>query len=84
MERNNLKTFVVINLAYIGDVLICSVLCEEIKKNFPDSKLIFVTNKNSAQVAEGIPFVDEVRVFDKKKLIKTYLILLNLPEVSDR
>ena len=53
-----------------------SALCEEIKRNYPDSKLIFVTNKVSSQVAEGIPSVDEVRIFDKKKEHRGILGLL--------
>lgn len=76
MGKNRQKTFVVINLAYIGDVMVCSALCEEIKKNYPESKLIFVTNNISAQVAEGIPSVDEVRIFDKKKEHRGLLGLL--------
>ena len=81
MAKNKQKTFVVINLAYIGDVMVCSALCEEIKRNYPESKLIFVTNKISAQVAEGIPSVDEVRVFDKKKEHRGLLGLLKFASV---
>lgn len=81
MAKNRQKTFVVINLAYIGDVMVCSALCEEIKRNYPESKLIFVTNKISAQVAEGIPSVDEVRVFDKKKEHRGLLGLLKFASV---
>ena len=81
MAKNKQKTFVVINLAYIGDVMVCSALSEEIKRNYPESKLIFVTNKISAQVAEGIPSVDEVRVFDKKKEHRGLLGLLKFASV---
>ena len=81
MAKNKQKTFVVINLAYIGDVMVCSALCEEIKRNYPESKLIFVTNKISAQVAEGIPSVDVVRVFDKKKEHRGLLGLLKFASV---
>lgn len=66
------KLFVIINMAYIGDVMICSALCAEIKKHFPDSKLVFITNPASSEVAEGIPFVDEVVVYDKKNKHKGF------------
>ena len=67
MGKTRQKTFVVINLAYIGDVMVCSALCEEIKKKNPESKLIFVTNNISAHVTESSPTVNEQRIFVKKR-----------------
>lgn len=62
----NLKTFVVISLGWLGDTLLNSSLCQDIKKNFPDSKLYFITSKPFKEVAMGIPGVDEAFEFDKK------------------
>ena len=61
-----MKTFLVINLAYLGDVLVTSALCAEIKKHYPDSKLIFITSKMCYEVAKYIPEVDQAYAFDKR------------------
>lgn len=62
---DNLKTFVVINLAWIGDTLLTSVLCQDIKLHYPESKLIFIVSKPFYDIAAGIPGVDEVYAYDK-------------------
>lgn len=60
-----MKTLAVINLGPIGDVVNASPVCIEIKKKYPDSKLIFVVAEISANVAECLPGVDKVIVFDR-------------------
>ncbi len=63
---NNQKTFLVFNTACFGDVLLCNPLCQNIKKIFPESKVIFVCNKNFKDAAIYQKCVDEIIVYDKK------------------
>ncbi len=79
-EKSNV--FVVFNTAGMGDVLLCGGLCQNIKKYFPDSKLIFVTNKPLKDAALYLEGVDNVAAIDKKQnlsnlagLIKTFTCL---------
>ena len=60
------KIFVVFNTACFGDVLVCNSLCQNIKKIYPDSKVVFIVNKPFYDVAKNQKDVDEVIVFDKK------------------
>ena len=70
------KNFLIINMAYVGDVLITSGLCQEIKNNYPDSKLLMITTPASHQIAKNIPAVDEAYVFDKRGKDKGLLGML--------
>ncbi len=60
------KTIVLINLGYVGDVINSSPVCIELKKKYPDSKLIFITLKPSFETAKCIPGVDEVLIYDRR------------------
>jgi len=60
-----MKTIAVINLGPIGDVINASPVCIEIKKNYPDSRLIFVAAPISEAAAKCLPGVDKVVTFDR-------------------
>ncbi len=63
---DNSKVFVVYNTACFGDVLLCNSLVQNIKNIFPESKIVFVCDKNFKDVALYQKDVDEVVVYDKK------------------
>ena len=65
VQFDNVKNFVVFNTACFGDVLLCNSLCQNIKNIFPESRIIFVCDKNWVDVIKYQDKVDEVVVFDK-------------------
>lgn len=65
-KYNKNKNILVFNTACFGDVLLCNSLVQNIKRVFPDSKIIFVVNKPFVDVAKYQKDVDEVIVYDKK------------------
>ena len=70
---NNEKIFVIFNTSYFGDVLLCNSLCQNIKRAFPQSKIVFVVNKGFEDVARYQKCVDDVVVFDKNGIHKGFL-----------
>ena len=50
----------VIQPKMIGDVLITSVIFEELKQKFPTAELHFIVNKNTTPVLENNPFIDKI------------------------
>jgi len=60
-----MKNIAVINLGYIGDVINASPVCIELKKTYPDSRLIFITVPSSIETAKCLPGVDETIAFDR-------------------
>ena len=61
------KTFLVINLSCFGDVLLTNSLCQNLKINYPKSKIVFMVDKSFEDVARYQKDVDDVLVFDKTK-----------------
>lgn len=73
---NREKVFLVFNTACFGDVLLCNSLCQNIKAAFPNSKVVFITDKNWADVAKYQKDVDEVIVYDKRDIHKGFAGML--------
>ncbi len=66
VKYDNVKNFVIFNTACFGDVLLCNSLVQNIKNIFPESRVIFVCDKNWEDVAKYQEGVDEVIIYDKK------------------
>ncbi len=60
------KIFLIFNTSCFGDVIICNSLCQNIKRLYPDSKIVFIVNKPFYEAALGQEGVDEVIIYDKK------------------
>ncbi|MFA6988622.1 MAG: glycosyltransferase family 9 protein [Candidatus Gastranaerophilaceae bacterium] len=59
------KTILVINMGYIGDVINASPVCYELKKNYPNSQLVFITDPSSVVTAQHLSGVDHAIGFDR-------------------
>lgn len=83
MIKNESKTFLVINLSYLGDVLVTNALCQNIKLNYPDSKVVFMVNKPFYEAALNQECVDDVIYYDKKNehkgILGFFKFLFNCP-----
>ena len=60
------KVFLIINLSFFGDVLLTNSLCQNIKKHYPNSEIVFLINKPFCEAAKNQYGVDDVLIFDKK------------------
>lgn len=67
MDNKSKKKFLIINTGYFGDVLLTSKLTRDIKKEYPNSLLIFIVDTPYESIAKGLPGVDEVICYDRKK-----------------
>ena len=63
-KRN--KIFLVFNTACVGDVLLCNSLCQNIKRIYPESYVVFIVNKPMYDAAKYQKDVDDVVIYDKK------------------
>lgn len=64
---SNKKIFLIINTGYFGDVLLTSKLTRDIKKEYPNSLLAFIVDSPYESIAKGLPGVDEVFCYNRKK-----------------
>ena len=51
----------------IGDVLITSLLCENLKKSYPNATIDYLINSNTLPVLENNPYIDNLIVFNEKE-----------------
>ena len=65
----------------IGDVLTSSIICELIKKKYPNYKVHYLVNSNTKPVIENNPFIDELITFTpsyRENKIKLFKFLLSV------
>ncbi len=76
MLESEKKIFLIINLSFFGDILLTNALCQNIKKNYPDSKIVFCVNKPFYDAAKYQLYVDDVICMDKRGNHSGFLGLL--------
>ncbi len=66
-----MKKFLIIQTAFIGDVILATPLIENLIEKFPDSKIDFLLKKGNESLLFNNPGLNQVFVFDKSKKIKS-------------
>lgn len=55
------------NRAGIGDTVLTTPLLKALREKFPESKITLMVSDYAISIVEGLPFVDEIIAYDKKK-----------------
>ncbi len=70
--------FLVIQTAFLGDVILATAVIEKLHRVHPDSHIDLLVRKGNENVVDGHPFLHEVITWDKKKgKIKNMFAILN-------
>lgn len=59
--------FLIIQTAFIGDVILATAVAEKLHQQFPDAQIDFVVRKGNESLLDNHPFVKTVFAWDKKK-----------------
>ena len=62
----NLNKILIIQTAFLGDVILTTPLIPAIKKIMPSGKIDFLTIPGSVNILENNPGINEIIIFDKK------------------
>lgn len=62
-----MQKFLVIQTAFIGDVVLATAVLEKLHACFPDARIDFLVRKGNEALLNGHPYLHEVLVWDKKK-----------------
>jgi ADP-heptose:LPS heptosyltransferase len=62
-----MQKFLVIQTAFIGDVVLATGLVEKLRYYFPGAAIDFLVRKGNESLLAGHPFLNEVLVWDKKQ-----------------
>ena len=57
----------IIRLSSIGDVILTTPILKQLKEKFPDITIDFLVMKNFKDSIEGVPYIDNLILFDKKE-----------------
>ncbi|GIX40778.1 MAG: ADP-heptose--LPS heptosyltransferase II [Leptospiraceae bacterium] len=65
IENKKIKNILVIQTAFIGDVVLTTPMLKTLKQYFPDSHISVLVKPEAKQILEPLSFVDEVLIIDK-------------------
>ena len=72
----NPRSFLIIQTAFIGDVILATALIEKLHQFYPNANIDFLVRKGNETLLDNHPFLREVIVFDKKKKYKNLYELI--------
>jgi ADP-heptose:LPS heptosyltransferase len=61
-----LQKFLIIQTAFIGDVVLATALVEKLHAYFPEAQIDFLLRKGNEQLLTGHPFIHEILIWNKK------------------
>lgn len=61
-----MKKFLVIQTAFIGDVILATAVTEKLHQHYPDSKIDFLLRKGNEGLLTNHPFINELYVWNKQ------------------
>jgi heptosyltransferase II len=62
-----MRAFLVIQTAFIGDVILATALLEQIRQQYPDARIDMLVRKGNESLLANHPFLNQVLVWDKKE-----------------
>lgn len=71
-----MKKFLIIQTAFLGDVVLATAVAEKLHSFYPDAEIDFLVRKGNEGLFENHSFIKKVWIWDKKK--QKYLGLLRL------
>lgn len=66
LKQSEIKKILIINLAFIGDILLSTPLTRAVKENYPEAEIVMLVTPNTVPMAEMNPYVNNVIPYDKK------------------
>lgn len=62
-----MKKFLIIQTAFIGDVILATAVVEKLHEYYPDAAIDFLLRKGNESLLDNNPYLREVLIWDKKK-----------------
>ena len=61
-----MNKFLIIQTAFIGDVILATAVVEKLHEFYPESKIDFLLRKGNEGLLDNHPFINDVLIWDKK------------------
>lgn len=66
-----MKKFLLIQTAFLGDVVLATALIEKLRQTYPEATIDFLLRKGNESLLEGHPHLRRVLIFNKKEKLKS-------------
>lgn len=70
------RSILIIQTAFIGDVILATALIEKLHAYYPDATIDFLVRKGNEGLLAGHPHLREMIVFDKKRKYRNLLLII--------
>lgn len=68
IDKSEVKSILIIKLRGIGDVILSTVVFENLREYFPNAKIDYLTEKPSNIILDKLPFLSEIILLTEKVL----------------
>ncbi len=75
--QKDFKRILIIQTAFIGDVILATPLIEALSEKFPDAKIDFILRKGNEHLLLNHPKLNRVIIWEKKRKYKSLLEVVN-------
>ncbi|MBZ0094031.1 MAG: putative lipopolysaccharide heptosyltransferase III [Sulfuricella sp.] len=66
-QFKDVRNILIIKFKHIGDILLSVPTVKAVKQTFPDAAISYLLNDETAPMIEGLPYVNEVIRFDRRR-----------------
>lgn len=68
--------FLIIQTAFLGDVILCTPIIGALKQKYPNAKIDIIVKKGNESLLKNNPHLDTIITFDKSKKIKNLISII--------
>lgn len=72
MPMLNFKNILITRTDRLGDVVLSTPVIKQLRDNFPNSKITFLTTPYTRDLVEGSPYIDDIIIYDKRNKHKSF------------
>ena len=70
------KKFLIIQTAFLGDVVLATPLIEKLRSAYPDARIDVLVRKGNESLLLNHPYIHQLLIFDKKKKLRSMWTLI--------
>lgn len=78
IKKSGINKILIIKLKGIGDVVLSTIVLKNLKTDFPEAAIDFLTEPPSVPVLEGLPQINKILLFRKKEKLSGFRTILEV------
>lgn len=82
IDKNSVKKILVIKLRGIGDVVLSTIVLDNLKADFPESTIDYLTDAPCIPGLEGLPLINKVYTFPRNSLPERLKMFLKIRSIG--